>query len=233
MPICWLTWRFFFTFDNAIIYAFEYGDPPRCLLKTKQENNSAVKLYQQGAYLEDPFYHALHRGNGTEVVTLHQLAPEGFYQTDYYRHFYHKTGWHDEIGLLLQLTPKQSIGIFFGSVQRAKVLCSPSLIELNSALTLAKSMIRLHGNVVPTHQPLSSVSLAHGAHRLYAALTPREQQIVELILDGNGSQQIAVRLFISLGTVKNHRKSIYSKLGIHSQAELFSLFLSLPQSHSA
>lgn len=218
----------FFTFDNAIIYAFEYGYPPHCLLKTKQENHCAVRLYQQGAYLEDPFYQALHRGRDTEMVTLHQLAPEGFYQTDYYRHFYHKTGWHDEIGLLLQLTSKLSIGIFLGSVQRTKVLYSSSLIELDSALTLAKSMIRLHANVIPANQ-----SLTNNAHPLYAALTPREQQIVELILKGNSSQRIAMQLFISLGTVKNHRKSIYSKLDIHSQAELFSLFLSLPQSHSA
>ncbi|MBX6997540.1 LuxR C-terminal-related transcriptional regulator, partial [Providencia rettgeri] len=32
-------------------------------------------------------------------------------------------------------------------------------------------------------------------------------------------------LFISLGTVKNHRKNIYQKLDINSQAELFNLFM--------
>ncbi|VTP60232.1 ATP-dependent transcriptional regulator [Serratia rubidaea] len=53
-----------------------------------------------------------------------------------------------------------------------------------------------------------------------------------MILAGQGSPQIAARLFISLGTVKNHRKNIYGKLGIGSQAELFSLLLghALPRS---
>ncbi|MBS0975761.1 response regulator transcription factor, partial [Serratia rubidaea] len=65
-----------------------------------------------------------------------------------------------------------------------------------------------------------------------AMLTPREREIVDLILAGQGSPQIAARLFISLGTVKNHRKNIYGKLGIGSQAELFSLLLghALPRS---
>ena len=40
-----------------------------------------------------------------------------------------------------------------------------------------------------------------GAQARYL-LTPREREIVDLILAGCGSQQIADRLFISLGTVK-------------------------------
>jgi DNA-binding CsgD family transcriptional regulator len=54
-----------------------------------------------------------------------------------------------------------------------------------------------------------------------AALTPREREIVELLLQGCTSEAIALRLHISRHTVKDHRKRIFRKLGIGSLGELF------------
>ena len=56
-------------------------------------------------------------------------------------------------------------------------------------------------------------------------LSPRERSVVELVLRGHSSASIGVRLGISEGTVKNHRKHIHAKLGISGQAELFALFV--------
>ncbi|QGH60729.1 helix-turn-helix transcriptional regulator [Serratia proteamaculans] len=222
----------FFAFDNAIVYAFERGQAPRCLIKTEKENSDAVnQLYQQGAYLQDPFYQALNGGGGSEVLTLRQLAPCGFYHTDYYRNFYRKTGWHDEAGVLLPLTPERGLGVFFGSARQSVGVRSPQLAELSDALTLLKSVARLHGEVRVA--PATPDRVTDRAVQARYLLTPREREIVDLILDGCGSQQIADRLFISLGTVKNHRKNIYSKLDIGSQAELFSLLLATPLRRSA
>jgi DNA-binding CsgD family transcriptional regulator len=58
-----------------------------------------------------------------------------------------------------------------------------------------------------------------------AVLSPREQVVVQLILRGHSAHSIARSLAIAEGTVKNHRKSIYAKLGISSQQELFSQFI--------
>ena len=45
-------------------------------------------------------------------------------------------------------------------------------------------------------------------------LTPRENQIVGLILQEKSSAAIAKELFISERTVETHRKSIYLKTGV-------------------
>lgn len=58
-----------------------------------------------------------------------------------------------------------------------------------------------------------------------AALTPREQQIVALVLDGHPSIAIAGKLGLSRGTVKNHRRRIYHKLDITTERELFLLHI--------
>jgi DNA-binding CsgD family transcriptional regulator len=56
-------------------------------------------------------------------------------------------------------------------------------------------------------------------------LTDREREVVQLILIGHNSNSIALKLCVSLSTIKTHRRNIYSKLQISSQAELFSMFL--------
>lgn len=51
-------------------------------------------------------------------------------------------------------------------------------------------------------------------------LTPREKEIVKLIIDGNKSREIADILYISIKTVNKHRSNILVKLGIHNLSEL-------------
>ena len=54
-------------------------------------------------------------------------------------------------------------------------------------------------------------------------LTGREMDVVNLIANQESSGDIAGRLGISVNTVKNHRKSILSKLGCRNSAEVISL----------
>ena len=51
-------------------------------------------------------------------------------------------------------------------------------------------------------------------------LTPREKEVVRLIIDGKKSVEIADTLFISIKTVNKHRSNILEKLGLSNLAEL-------------
>ncbi|MBN2683512.1 MAG: response regulator transcription factor [Bacteroidales bacterium] len=51
-------------------------------------------------------------------------------------------------------------------------------------------------------------------------LTKREKEILSLVVDGVGNQQIADSLFISVRTVESHKTHIMQKLEINSVAEL-------------
>lgn len=52
------------------------------------------------------------------------------------------------------------------------------------------------------------------------ALSSREIEVVELLVEGKSPKEIAAALFISQHTARNHLRSIYAKLGVHSQLEL-------------
>ena len=51
-------------------------------------------------------------------------------------------------------------------------------------------------------------------------LSPRESEIVQLLVAGNRVSSIARSLFISQHTVRNHLQSVYRKVEVSSQAEL-------------
>jgi two-component system nitrate/nitrite response regulator NarL len=53
-------------------------------------------------------------------------------------------------------------------------------------------------------------------------LSNRERDVFDLLVDGLRVSQIAKALFISEQTIRNHLKSIFGKLDVHSQAELLS-----------
>jgi len=67
--------------------------------------------------------------------------------------------------------------------------------------------------------------LAVGVWDFDALLSPRERQIVQLILKGYPTTSIAQKLGLSRGTVKNHRRRIYDKLDITSERELFLMYI--------
>jgi NarL family two-component system response regulator LiaR len=50
-------------------------------------------------------------------------------------------------------------------------------------------------------------------------LTEREQEVLELVVQGQSNQQIADALVISITTVKAHMSNILSKLQVSSRTE--------------
>ncbi len=55
-------------------------------------------------------------------------------------------------------------------------------------------------------------------------ISKREREIVELICEGLTNRQIANRLFISQGTVKDHNYTIFQKAGVRNRTQLAQLF---------
>jgi FixJ family two-component response regulator len=66
----------------------------------------------------------------------------------------------------------------------------------------------------------------------FEVLTPRESQILRLVVSGLRSQQIADQLGITLRTVKMHRGNIMSKMRVENVAQLLALYHQRRQHHT-
>lgn len=53
-----------------------------------------------------------------------------------------------------------------------------------------------------------------------APLTPRERDVVSLLVAGSGTRDIATETGLTISTVNTYLKRIFSKLGVHSRVEL-------------
>ena len=54
----------------------------------------------------------------------------------------------------------------------------------------------------------------------WASLTPTERDVVRLVSEGLGNNDIATRLFVSPRTVQTHLTHVYNKLGLSSRMQL-------------
>jgi DNA-binding NarL/FixJ family response regulator len=59
----------------------------------------------------------------------------------------------------------------------------------------------------------------------YETLTPREREVLHLVVEGHTNAEIADRLFISRRTVETHRANFMRKLGLRTQTDLISYAL--------
>jgi DNA-binding CsgD family transcriptional regulator len=98
-------------------------------------------------------------------------------------------------------------------------------VRLTSGQWLTVQAARLRGDdprpeaVAVTLAPASAAELEPLRLALYD-LTPREREVVRLLVRGETNDEIARVLWISRHTVKDHVKAVYAKLGVASRAEL-------------
>jgi DNA-binding CsgD family transcriptional regulator len=99
-------------------------------------------------------------------------------------------------------------------------------------------LVRVRREAVETAEP-GSLGLAwvliededpvHAAtDRLVARLTPRERDVLRLLLAGEGAKQIAWMLGLSTHTVAGYVKTLHRRLGVRSRGELLSRFVGRP-----
>lgn len=118
---------------------------------------------------------------------------------------------HEDEALLKEAIKAGASGYILKRAAETELISAIQTI-LRGDLYVDPSMVRaLLGESRPaTSQPSTSAEI----------LTPREIEILKLIVDGNTNRQIAEHLNISIRTVEGHRANIADKLGLHSRVEL-------------
>jgi DNA-binding CsgD family transcriptional regulator len=223
-------------FDYSVSFAYHQNEKPVCLYNTFSRANRAVFVddYLKGPYLLDPFFKACGRKVGSGLYRLQDVAPDRFYQSEYYRSYYVLTGLAEEICYAFYFPNGVSVVISLMRSGDKPRFTAREFKLLKSVTPIVVSLSQAHWegihkkfesesgemSVVDNHVIIEeTVSALFGSR-----ITPRESQVVAQVLEGHSSEAIAKDLGISVGTVRIHRRNVYGKLHISSQQELFSIF---------
>ncbi|WP_235911994.1 helix-turn-helix transcriptional regulator [Mesorhizobium xinjiangense] len=199
----------------------------------KVKRRVMVDDYQEGPYLLDPFY--LHSVAPTDprLVRLRELAPDRFYQSEYFRNYYVQTGLAEEIGFIVDVG--DDVSVVISAMREHKVFSAREFRDLNALFAFVNACSKRHWKGLisrfadrPAAEGPRLSKLIEQAFQSVGRnlLTPRETEIVEYALKGHSAEATGKVLGIAPGTVRIHRRNIYAKLQISSQGELFSRFIS-------
>lgn len=192
-----------------------------------------VTDYQAGPYLLDPFYQAAVLPVTPGLYRMRDLAPDRFYQGEYFRNYYVQTGLAEEIGFFVDLPHKAMIVL---SLMRAeKPFAQKEFGALAAMFPLVAAVARrqwagLARNFGEDDGETGQQRLQRRVAYVFGRfgdgiLTAREREVAEYTLKGHSAESTGQMLGISPGTARIHRRNIYAKLRINSQGELFSRFL--------
>ncbi len=219
--------------DYPQVWLYHRDLPPRALYHEVPRHAIAkqIDLYLDGPYREDPFYQASMNQPRAKIYRLSRVTMGKLEQSSYYRDYYADTGTEDEAVYVAKL--------YGGSVINLSMMRLPQHGPFTDQEYEALYLLA---------EPVSELLKSHSEHGDFAAnnliqpgidhqidlafrtfgqslLSPREKDVLELMLRGYGTDVSAQRLNIALETVRRHRKNIYRKLDVSSQTDLFSLFL--------
>ena len=222
-------------FDYTVMFGYLGSAQPRDLYDDfpRSKRKVFVEDYQEGPYLLDPFYLASAIPVESGLYRLRDLAPDRFYQGEYYRNYYMQTGLAEEIGFFICL-PDQAV-IVVSMMRAEKAFSAKEIRELRQYWPVINAACSQHWRGLAADFGLpGGNSKTNGLHKSLelafqnfgkGVLTPREREVVEYTLKGHSAEAVGKILEISPGTVRIHRRNIYAKLHIRSQGELFSEFI--------
>ncbi|MBL8894825.1 MAG: hypothetical protein JNJ53_09505 [Rhizobiales bacterium] len=181
--------------------------------------------YLAGVYRLSPFYRLSADLKEPRLVRLKEIAPEGFRQSEYFRSYFARIGVSDLAGMLLPVAGSGVVHVSFARSERRAGFGRRVMGELGDLLPVFAAFAHRHWQDSSPGKTQARTASPLEVMRAEFDLTRRETEIAEAMLAGHSSKSMARLLAISAETVKVHRRNLYAKLGIASQAELFSLFL--------
>ncbi|MEM0953579.1 MAG: helix-turn-helix transcriptional regulator [Pseudomonadota bacterium] len=219
--------------DYPQVWLYHRELPPQCIYHEVPDYaiRSQIDLYLDGPYQEDPFYKVSMRQARGRFYRLSDLMAGKFETSSYYHDYYRDTATEDEVMYLARLRDGNVINISLMRKNGRGRFSKDEFRLLHALSAPVTALIKQHSDVADFSQRYmlgpdinDVIDLAFHAFGS-SLLSPREKSVLELMLRGYSSHASADKLGIAIETLRRHRKSIYRKLDVNSQTDLFSLFI--------
>jgi DNA-binding CsgD family transcriptional regulator len=218
--------------NATCLLAFYDDAPPNVLHHTMTPRRARHYLdrYLAGPYLLDPLYQLALRKKKATMCRCRDETPDRFRSSEYYRQYYERTHLADEMDFFLDTNSNSTLVLVVGRWETRFSRSDVARLRVIEPIVMA-AMQRIWDTWSPQHSDNKrDLSMHQRLTECFerfgeSSLTQRERQITQLLLRGHSSKSVARELGIAPGTVMVHKRNLFSKLGITSQYELFSLFI--------
>jgi DNA-binding CsgD family transcriptional regulator len=220
------------THEGTCLIAFHKDARPDVLHHTLEPagRKHYLERYLAGPYLLDPLYQLAIRPSKPSLCRFRDELPDRFRSSEYYHQYCERTHLLDEMDYLTPISTKTTVALVVG--RRSRMFSKAELQRLELIEPIVQASIRRIWDAWTSrsktrdgdddvHKRLTQCFDKFGE----SVLTARERQISQLLLRGYSSKSIARELKIAPGTVMVHKRNMFSKLGISSQYELFSMLI--------
>ncbi len=225
--------------DLSMVMRYSRRSAPEYIIHDGLQSEH-MDMYLKGLYRVDPIYKLCRQKRVHGVTGLAAVSTPADRSGDYFNVFLRLTGMADDLVMLLPVEVETYIGVVY---ERKTLFRSHEIAQIRVLYPLIESLHHVHQRVIRaqdrrdaaqpgrTENAASEPGLLPIDHNaaldsfLRRELTPRERDVVHLILMGYPNIKIAERLKLSLNTIKNHKKRMYLKLDITTERELFLAFV--------
>ena len=230
-------------FEYSVVFIYRGKAKPIHIHDTfpNPQARAGVINYVKNTYVLNPLYNAYQRGLKTGVYRLRELASEGLVDRKSFQKYricataseeigYLTDGWPagcEELCIAMELPSGECAELTLSRKASQGGFADEDIASLSPVIPFLAAAVRRywrHARLMHlSNMPDTGTDAVptFGRNRL----SPRERELAHLLLRGHSTASVGLRLGISTTTVKTHRKNLYSKLGIATQAEFFSLFL--------
>ena len=199
--------------------------------------------YLESLYLLDPVYDHFLRGTLPACALLHDICPDDFFESDYFLKYWSSVHIVSEFSINAHYDDDTVLHLPLSRTAGSKPFSQDDMDTLRAVSPVVIATMRRFWeasrvgfereatNADSFHEHLRFVMDNFGC----SLLTAREMDIMQLTMRGYSDKLSARELDITPGTVRNHKKSIFNKLQVSSQGQVFGLLLDalqLPASES-
>ncbi|WP_224789465.1 helix-turn-helix transcriptional regulator [Pseudomonas fluorescens] len=226
---------------ESVLISLEHKDRAPQLLYQRgipeKYRESIIDRYFSGGYLLDPFCLAVEQGLAEGFYHLEEIAPDNFFESEYYKTYYLKAGSSEDSFYIVDTVNDSQISVSLFQGFGGEALKAEQLNLLRAVEPLVREFISEFGPRGLQKSGAIQADVEATVHddfkqRLQGAfenfgrdlLTEREREVAHMVLRGHSVKSTASQFGISPETVRMHRKGLYLKLKVNSQAELFALF---------
>ncbi len=230
-------------FEYSVVFVYRGKGNPLHIHDTfpNPQARAGVLNYVRNTYVLNPLYNAYQRGLKTGVYRLRELASEALVDGKSFRKYricataseeigYLTDGWPagcEELCIAMELPGGECAELTLSRKASQGGFADDDIASLSPVIPFLAAAVRRYWRHARLMHLSNTPDTGADAVRAFGRnlLSPRERELAHLLLRGHSTASVGLRLGISTTTVKSHRKNLYSKLGIATQAEFFSLFL--------